>query len=228
MANFVLIHGAWGGAETWAEVPARLRAMGHQVLCEDLPGQGARESEKHPGLTLTDFIDDVCGKIAASGFNRFVVAGHSFGGMVATGVASRLGDRIDGIAYLDAFLPGDGESLWDVTGDYEHAWYIDSQKHTPGLVTPIFGEEALEQPGVSRQPLLTLLEAVTRGPQWDAIPRKAYLFANAWEPTPFRRFATAVQTDPAWSFAEVPTSHWVMGEAPEQVVETLASLSAAK
>ena len=221
MANFVLVHGAWGGAATYANVPELLRAQGHDVLCADLPGMGTREPEKHPGLTLTDFVDDVCAKIEEAGFDRFTLAGHSFGGMVVTGIASRLGDRIDGIVYLDAFLPRDGESLWDVTGEHEHAWYIDSQKHTPGLVAPIFGEEMLEMSGISRQPLLTLVEATERGPKWDAIGRKAYLFANDWEPTPFRRFADAVKDDPAWHYAEAPCSHYVMGEAPDQTLAML-------
>lgn len=225
MAQFVLIHGAWGGAASWDKVPHLLREMGHSVLCEDLPGQGERVGEKHAGLNLTDFIDDACSAIEAAEIDRFVLAGHSFGGMVATGIASRIGNRIDAIAYLDAFLPGDGQSLWDVTGEFEHRWYIDSQKRTPGLVAPIFGEEALEQPGVSRQPLLTLVEAVDRGPKCDAIPRKAYLFANSWEPTPFRRFADAVRDDASWEYSESPTGHGVMGEATGQVVDLLAGLA---
>src|SRR5690606_32121031 len=109
--------------------------------------------------TLSDYVDDVCEQIAAAGFDRFVLVGHSYGGMVITGVATRLGERIDAIAYLDAFVPGDGQSLWDITGEFEHNWYIDSQKHTPGLVAPIGSVDFQMVPGmVGRQPLLTLLE----------------------------------------------------------------------
>src|SRR5919107_5682781 len=137
MANYVLVHGAWGGGQTYGEVPDRLRAEGHQVLVCALRGLGSRQGELHPGITLTDHIDDVCEQVAEAGFDRFILAGHSYGGMVISGVATRLGARIDAICYIDAFLPGDGESLWDVTGEFEHNWYIDSQKWTPGLVAPI-------------------------------------------------------------------------------------------
>lgn len=225
MANYVLIHGAWGGAATWAKVPERLRAAGHTVLCPDLPGMGERAHEKHPGITLTDHIEDVCAQVEAAGFDRFVLAGHSYGGMVATGIGSRLGERIDAICYVDAFLPGDGESLWDVTSDWEHAWYIDTQKHTPGLVAPIFGEEMLGQPGVSRQPLLTLTEAVERGLAWDGIPSKSYIFATGWTPSPFPRFAEAVKDDPAWAYHELDCSHWVMGEKTEELLAILTDLA---
>ena len=122
MANYVLVHGAWGGGQTWGEVPARLEAAGHNVLVATLPGLGSRQAELHPGITLTDHINAVCDQIAAAGFDRFILAGHSYGGMVITGVAGRLGKSIDAICYVDAFWPQDGESLWDITGEFEHKW----------------------------------------------------------------------------------------------------------
>ncbi|MFT2612628.1 alpha/beta fold hydrolase, partial [Escherichia coli] len=82
--------------------------------------------ELHPGITLSDHIDDVCAAVEEAGFDRFVLVGHSYGGMVITGTATRLGGRIDTIAYLDAFLPEDGQSLWDITSEYEHRHYIDT------------------------------------------------------------------------------------------------------
>src|SRR5690606_17595529 len=122
-------------------------------------------------------------------FDRFILVGHSYGGMVITGVATRLGARIDAIAYLDAFLPGDGESLWDITGEREHAWYIESQKFTPGLVAPIGTVDFEPVPGmVGRHPLLTLLEAVRYTGEEAKIPSRAYVFASDWQPTPFKRF----------------------------------------
>jgi pimeloyl-ACP methyl ester carboxylesterase len=161
MANYVLVHGAWGGGQTYGEVPDRLRAAGHQVQVCALRGLGSRQGELHPGITLTDHVDDVCEQVAEAGFDRFILAGHSYGGMVISGVATRLGARIDAICYLDAFLPGDDQSLWDVTGGFEHAWYIDSQRHTPGLVAPIGSVDFAPVPGqVGFHPLLTLLEAI--------------------------------------------------------------------
>ena len=69
--------------------------------------------------------------------------------------------RIDAICYVDAFWPQDGESLWDITSEFEHNWYIDSQKHKPGYVDPIGGVDFAVVPGVvGYHPLLTLLEAV--------------------------------------------------------------------
>ena len=225
MANYVLVHGAWGGGQSYDQTAADLRAAGHEVLVAQLKGLGSRSDELHPGITLTDHIDDVCQQVEAAGFDRFVLAGHSYGGMVVTGVATRLGARIDAIVYIDAFLPGDGESLWDITGEFEHNWYIDSQKHTPGLVAPIGSVDFEPVPGaVGRHPLLTLLEAVRYTGEEAKIPSRTYVFATDWEPTPFRRFSQQVQAEGGWAHHESKASHFVMADQPEQTVQILLGL----
>ena len=221
MTDYVLVHGAWGGAFTWAPVAAGLRAAGHRVLAPDLPGLGERRGELHGGITLSDHVADVEAKIATAGFDRFVLAGHSYGGVVITALATRLGARIDALAYCDAFLPGDGQAWWDVVGDWEHRTFMASQRFTPGLVAPIFDGI----PAHWRHPLLTLTEAVRFTGEEAKVPRHAYLYATGWQPTPFARFADAVRADPAWEYHEAPCGHDVMGEATAQTLDLLLSLS---
>jgi len=223
MASFVLVHGAWGGGWTFDRLAGELSMAGHQVLVAELTGLGKQRDRLHPGITLTDHIDDVCDQVAAAGFDRFILAGHSYGGMVITGVATRLGARIDALAYLDAFLPGDGQSLWDITGDHEHRHYIDTQKHTPGLVAPIIGEESER---LGRHPLLSLVEAVCFTGEEAKVPLRAYVFATGWEPTPFRRFAHAVKDDPDWLYHEAASGHDVMAGQPGQILEIMLGLAA--
>jgi pimeloyl-ACP methyl ester carboxylesterase len=159
--------------------------------------------------------------------DHLVLVGHSYGGMVITGVAARLGARIDAIAYIDAFLPGDGQSLWDVTGEFEHAWYIDSQKFTPGLVAPIGSVDFEPVPGmIGRHPLLTLTEAVRLTGEEAKIPRRVYIFATDWQPTPFVRFRDQVWGDSAWECHESKASHFVMADQPEQTLQILLGLAA--
>ncbi len=226
MANYVLVHGAWGGNHTYGEVPARLEALGHTVINCTLRGLGSRQDELHRGITLSDHIDDVCEQVAEAGFDRFILAGHSYGGMVITGVASRLGKRIDAICYIDAFWPDDDKSLWDMTGDFEHRWYIDSQRHNPGYVTPIgFPGEFTVQPGKrGYHPLLTLAEAIPMSGDEQLIPKKAYIFATGYQPTPFPRFAEKAKAA-GWEYHETDTDHFVMENDPELTVKVLAGLA---
>jgi pimeloyl-ACP methyl ester carboxylesterase len=225
MADYVLVHGAWGGNQSYEQTVRDLEAAGHRAIACTLRGLGSRQAELHPGITLTDHIDDVCAQIADAGFDRFILAGHSYGGMVITGVAARLGDRIDAIVYIDAFMPGDGESLWDITGEFEHNWYIDTQKHKPGYVDPIGSIDFAVVPGVvGYHPLLTLLEAVTLTGAEAAIPRKAYIFATGYQPTPFPRFAERARSE-GWEFHETDCDHFVMQNRPELTARVLLGLA---
>jgi pimeloyl-ACP methyl ester carboxylesterase len=225
MANYVLVHGAWGGNHSYELTTRDLEAAGHTVLAATLPGLGTRQAELHPGITLSDHVDAVCEQVAEAGFDRFILVGHSYGGMVITGVAGRLGRQIDAICYIDAFLPDNGESLWDVTGEFEHAWYIDTQKTKPGFVEPIGSMDFAVVPGVvGYHPLLTLLEAVELSGAEQAIPRKCYLFATGYQPTPFPRFAEKAKAQ-GWEYHETDCDHFVMQNRPEKTAEVLLGLA---
>jgi pimeloyl-ACP methyl ester carboxylesterase len=226
MANYVLVHGAWGGKQSYDKTVPDLEAAGHTVLVATLPGLGTRQAELHPGITLTDHVEAVLAQIAEAGFDRFILAGHSYGGMVITGVAAQLGARIDAIAYIDAFLPGDGQSLWDITGEFEHAWYIDTQKFRPGLIRPLGSpEEFTPVPNiVGYHPLLTLTEAVRFTGEEARIPRRAYILATGYQPTPFPRFAEQAQAE-GWDYYETDCDHFVMPNRPELTAKVLLGLA---
>ena len=189
------------------------------MLVARLAGLGDRQDEFDPGICLSTHIDDVCSQVAGAGIDRFVLAGHSYGGMVITGVAARLGDRIDALVYLDAFVPEDGQSLWDLTGAFEHEYFVSTQKFVPGRVKPLPG---LENPQLTDQPLLTFLEGVRFTGMEAQIARRIYVFATGWEPTPFGRFRDRVKADPAWELHEADASHFVMGDQPQLVLGILA------
>ena len=216
MTDYVLVHGAWCGGWTFDRLAGQLREAGHRVLIAELTGLGTRANELSPAIDLSRHINDVVAQIEAAGFDHFVLAAHSYGGMVATGVATKVGGRISAVVYIDAFLPGDGQSLWDITGEFEHRHYIDSQRDTPGLVGPIF-----EAPGLTRHPLLTLLEPVRFTGEEAEVERRIYLFAASWEPTPFRRFFEVVKDDPAWEVHTADSGHMVMFDQPEQLLRIL-------
>ena len=225
MTDYVLVHGAWAGGWSHEGLAQDLRALGHRAVVVHLKGLGIRRDEAHPGITLTDHIDDVCAAVDEAGLDRFVLVGHSYGGMVVTGAATRLGARIDTIVYLDAFLPEDGQSLWDITGEYEHHWYIDSQKHKPGYVDPIGAIDFNMVPGVvGYHPLLTLLEGVKLSGDEKLIPKKSYIFATAYNPTPFPPFAAKAKAA-GWDYHEAPCDHFVMQNQPEITVRGLLGLA---
>jgi len=223
MTDYVLVHGAWGGGWAYDRLAADLREAGHRVLVAQLAGMGSRADGLNPSIDLSAHVHDVISQIEAAGFDRFVLAGHSYGGMVVTGVATRLGGHIDALVYIDAFLPQDGQSLWDITGEWEHGQYIDGQRDRPGLVLPLPG--ARDNPRLGRHPLLTLIEPVHFTGEEAKVRRHVYIFATGWSPSPFPRFAERVKADPTWEYHEADCGHDVMSGQPAQLLTIMLSCS---
>jgi pimeloyl-ACP methyl ester carboxylesterase len=85
--------------------------MGHEVFTPIHTGVGERTHKANENITLETHIRDVAGCIEAEEISDIILVGHSYGGMVILGLADRMADRIKALVYLDAFVPGDGESL---------------------------------------------------------------------------------------------------------------------
>jgi pimeloyl-ACP methyl ester carboxylesterase len=115
MATYVLVHGGGHGGWCWDRLAPLLREAGHQVLAPTLKGVGERLGEGAPDLTLDDHIAEVAGLIARQDLADVILGGHSYGGMVTTGVADRAPERIARLVYIDAAIPHDGEALVDTS-----------------------------------------------------------------------------------------------------------------
>ena len=116
MSTYVLVHGAWGGSFGWRTVRRLLQEAGHVVFTPSLTGLGERSHLNSPDVSLSTHVQDVYNAIWYEDLTDIILVGHSYGGMVVTGVADRMFDRIQHLLYLDAFLPADGQSLSDLTG----------------------------------------------------------------------------------------------------------------
>src|SRR5215510_3541187 len=110
MATFVLVHGSWAGSVVWRELAPRLRKAGHDVHAPTLTGIGARKHLLNREIDLDTHIQDVIGVIDDADLSDIVLVGHSYGGMVITGAADRVPERIASLVYLDAFVPENGQS----------------------------------------------------------------------------------------------------------------------
>ena len=114
MATFVLVHGGWCGGWIWQRVSRRLRPAGHEVYTPTLTGMGERVHLARPEIDLDTHVFDITNMLEAEDLHDVVLAGHSYAGMVITGVAERMAQRIAHLVYLDAFVPQDGDALLDL------------------------------------------------------------------------------------------------------------------
>jgi len=118
LATYVLVHGGGHGGWCYQRVARTLRAAGHEVHAPSLTGLGERAHLLRPGIDLDLQITDVLTLLHYEDLRDVILVGHSYGGMVVTGVADRASDRIGRLVYLDAANPKDGQSLVDVAGEH--------------------------------------------------------------------------------------------------------------
>ena len=114
MATFVIVHGAFGGGWQWREVATLLRARGHEVFTPSLTGHGERVHLATPQTGLETHIQDILNVLSYEDLHRVVLACQSYGGMVVTGVAGRMPERLAHLVYLNALVPEDGQSAFDL------------------------------------------------------------------------------------------------------------------
>lgn len=228
MANYVLVHGAWHGAWCWRRVLPGLRAAGHEVHAVTLTGVGERRHLLSRGIDLDTHIQDVCGLIEAEELADVVLVGHSYGGMVITGAAARLGERIARLVYVDAVVPEPGES-WSST----HAPEVQAQRRADiartGAIAPAdpsaFGLTGTDHAWVARrqtpQPGGVYDSPLVFDPaQVFARPRAFIDCVQPALPT-IAASRRRVREAPGWRIVEIATGHDPMISAPDDLVKAL-------
>jgi len=227
-STYVLVHGAWHGGWCWKKVVPALRASGHEVYTPTLTGLGERAHLANPAIDLATHVADVVNLMEAEELNEVVLLGHSYGGMVVTGVADRAAARLRRVIYLDAFLPEDGKSLLDYLHPDRRA--IINQGQIGGFVDPlpleIFGVTAPEDVAWVRrhemhQSYRTFAQPIHfTGNGGAGLPRT---FVHCTNPPTgsFDQFAARVRGDPGWKFHELKTGHDCMITDPKGVIRIL-------
>lgn len=117
MATFVLVHGGGHGGWCYQFVAKILRSHGHEVYTPTMTGVGEREHLLSPAVDMNLQITDIVKAIQFEDLRDVILVGHSYGGMIITGVADQVGDRIANLVYLDAAYPQNGQSLVDHAGE---------------------------------------------------------------------------------------------------------------
>jgi pimeloyl-ACP methyl ester carboxylesterase len=116
MATYVLVHGGGHGGWCYQRVALLLQAEGHTVYAPTMTGLGERAHLLSADVDLHRHIEDIAAVLQYEDLRDVILVGHSYGGMVITGVADRVPDRVGRLVFLDAANPVNGQSLADVAG----------------------------------------------------------------------------------------------------------------
>lgn len=239
MTTYVLVHGAWHSGQAWARVVPRLGSSGRPVFTPTLTGYGETRHLLGPEVGLTTHVDDITGLLVDEDLHDVVLVGHSYAGLVISGVANRVPDRIARLVYLDAMVPLHGETavdvmamskiLVDAASASESGWRVPPLPEMPppmglfGVTDP--ADVAWLRTMVSDQSVRCLQEPVEfDNPAADRIPR-THIHCTV-RPEGFEaRPVPAVQPngEPA-HVLELPTTHDCMITMPDALADMLRDL----
>lgn len=233
--TFVLVHGGWHGGWCWKRVAPLLHAAGHEVWAPTLSGLADRAHVLTPDIGLESHILDITGLLEFDDLEQVALVGHSYAGMVITGVASRVPDRIRHLVYLDAFVPRAGDSLANLLSP-EREYYYRQQAATRGhgwrvppppiaaLGVTDPADVALLESRLTDQPLRSFDEPLNRDAPEEMA--RTYIHCTTGPIAPsFAPFAARAKADAAWGYAELATGHDAMVTAPADLATLLLALA---
>jgi pimeloyl-ACP methyl ester carboxylesterase len=233
MATFVVAHGAWSAGWAWKKMHPLLSKAGHRLVTPTYTGLGERAHLAHRDIDLETHILDVSSVLRCEDLEGVILIGHSYGGMVATGVADRAGDCIATLVYLDAFAPRDGESAFDLQPAERQAEMRerarlngDGRRITPNPMPPDTSEadrtwaEARRVP----QPIKTFEQRLRLQNGEPRMPRH-YIYCTRNGPGDvFRKFYDRARRE-SWQSYEIDASHNPHITAPELLAGLLDGIA---
>lgn len=235
MATFVLVHGGGHGGWCYQPVAKILRARGHEVYAPSLTGLADREHLLSADVDLNMHITDIVKLLQYEDLLDVILVGHSYGGMVITGVADRATDRIANLVYLDAAFPENGQSLVDHAGEVilaarEKARVVD------GVELVLYpGEDPMEFFGVTDPGQIAWMKPRLTPHPWKCFEQKLVLNNEAaMRQLPVSFIFSGVQIESLTDeireqiraftqgrFWEIDTGHDLMISEPEKTAEAL-------
>ncbi|MGL4766789.1 MAG: alpha/beta fold hydrolase [Formosimonas sp.] len=238
MAQFVLVHGAWHGAWCWQKVLPILRGAGHEAYAVCLTGTGERAHLLNADINLRTHINDVLAEIRMQELSEVILVGHSYAGMVITGVADELLEStqhpLKHLVYLDAVTPHNGESWSSRHSDETRAARIASAAQHGGLALPVadaavFGLAGEDLHWVNRrmtpQPFGVYQDPLHfSAPRLASVPR-TFIDCNSPALKTVAIMRQRVRSEPNWQVFELETGHDAMVSAPKELCDILLKLT---
>lgn len=223
-SDFVLVHGAWHGSWCWKRLIPLLASAGRRVLAPTLSGLDGR-----PGrFALRHHVDDIVA--TAVSFPSMTLVGHSYAGFPVCAAASRLGDRVDHLVLLDAFLPVDEERLLDhaphLIDRYATAMAANPEWRIPPLSAAEFGIPRSDQAWVDTRltghPPHSYFEPVRLERPLSGC-RKTYIRCRETPGGLLARSIARARND-GWNYLELDAPHDAMLTHPQALADLLLVL----
>jgi len=231
--TFLLCHGAWSGGWSWKKMHPLMAACGHRLVAPTYTGLGERSHLASRAIDLETHIQDILNVIIYEDLSDIVLLGHSYGGMVATGVADRARERVAQLIYLDAFVPRDRQSLFDLNAPAcepmrEAAAAGDGYRippNPPPADTPADDFEWLNARRIGMP--IKCFETKLQLAHGEPVLPRSYIYCTRIPPGDvFGQFARRAKSEAGWRYFELDASHAPNVTAPEALMKVLQEIVA--
>lgn len=228
--TFVLVPGAWHGGWYYSRVRKILRQKGHDVFTPSLSGLAEHSHHYSPAINASTHIQDIVSLINVERLDNVVLAGHSYGGLIITGVADRIPEKVAALVYIDAFVGKDGCSCLDLNiPEFQSGLYEDAQNHGGHTNMPVaaalFGVSEADQEWVDSNctphPFATFTERLSLRGDFEKVTNKTFICATDWAPSPFIPIYNDIKKQAGWKLHELNCGHDVMVDKPVETAEIL-------
>ncbi len=227
MSTFVVAHGAWSAGWGWKKMHPLMAKRGHRLITPTYTGLGERGHLANANIDLDTHIADILGVLKFEDMNGVNLIGHSYGGMVATGVADRARARIAKLIYIDAFVPNDGDSVVDLLPAAARA----QRKPSPdGFIPPMPmppdtdpRDRAWAEPLRLPQPAKTFEQKLKLQGGALTLPRHYIYCMRAAADDRFRQFYERAKRE-GWGTSEIDSSHNPHINCPDVLADLLGRI----
>ncbi|MDX1372276.1 MAG: alpha/beta hydrolase [Nitrososphaeraceae archaeon] len=232
MANFVLVHGSWHGGWCWKKMSPYLRKYGHEVYFPTLTGLGEKSHLISKNISLNTHIQDISQLIFYHDLTNVILVGHSYGGAVIRGVAEIIPKRIKRLVFLDACIPENNKTIFDILPGLEEIFKkrLLGEQSNGWLVAPYEPEIW----GVKNSDVKWMKERLTPMP-WHTHDQpiqiknpearmisKSYISCTKYKESQF--IAKKVKSSKEWDYHELDTGHDAMVIIPKELASLLNDL----
>ena len=236
MAVFVLVHGAWHGGWCWTRTVAALRDLGHEAHAPTLSGLGERSHLLNAEIDADTHVTDVVNVLRWRELEDVILVGHSYGGMVVTGIAGQMPERLRALVYLDAFVPEEsGEAIFAKANPERMAGFRAQIEAGAIALEPDAAVDTWTDDPATKAWLLAQCtphpkgcfeRGVTLTGREREVPARHYILADRNRPSPFVAEYERVRDRDGWTCETIPTLHDAMVEAPRELAARLDAWAA--
>jgi pimeloyl-ACP methyl ester carboxylesterase len=214
--TYVFIPGGWHGGWAFEPVTERLEKQGKKCISLTLPGLELEPLENKV-INLDTHIQYVIDFVLNEDIDNMILCGHSYAGMIITGVADKIPERVYSLVYIDAYVPKSGDSCWSLTSEEYRQLFVTGAGKDGFTVAVPPGAETRRRP----HPLATFMQTLQLNGNYQRVRNRTFIYLSGWEQTPFKKQYEDLKSSGDWNIETVHCPHNIMREDPQKLTNIL-------